>query len=176
MLVDESSSQFVHVKVKFPNLTEWVYFTGIYGSPNGMKRKELWPKLDLLARKIHIPRLLAGNFNALPSMDDKQGEARFFNSPYDLFQKFCTSCILKDLGFHEPQFTWSRDSLLERLDQTLCNFEWEVLAPSTVVHHLHKLKSDHRPLAICFGKNFFSKKPALLDFLVIGLHIVSLGS
>lgn len=70
-----------------------------------------------------------------------------------LLQTFCSQNCLKDLGFHGPRFTWNRGTLFERLDRALYNFDWEMLAPSTVVHHLHKLKSDHRPLAICFGKD-----------------------
>lgn len=78
------------------------------------------------------------------------------------------------MGFQEPQFTWSGRPLCERLDRVLCNFDWEILAPATVVHHLHKLKFDHRMLAFYFGKDLIPKTPHPFDFLVGGCPILIL--
>lgn len=61
------------------------------------------------------------------------------------------------MGFHGSKFTWNKGSLFERLDRALCNGFWESFAPSTMVYHLYKLKFDHRPLAINFGLNRFTK-------------------
>lgn len=55
--------------------------------------------------------------------------------------------------------------MFERLDHALCNFPWEIMAPETTVFHLHKLKSDHRPLAIRFGLSTLPKIARLFRFL-----------
>lgn len=41
--------------------------------------------------------------------------------------------------------------MFERFDRGLCNFLWEFIAPNTSLFHLHRIKSDHRPLAIRLG-------------------------
>lgn len=83
---------------------------------------------------------------------------------------------MKDIRFQGLRFTWNRGSLFERLNRVLCNYDWEVLASTIMVHHLHKIKSDHRLLALCFGKNSFLNRPVRLDFLVGGLLIVTLAT
>lgn len=85
MAVEENNFQFVHLKIKFSSLTDWVYFSGVYGSPNGTKRRELWSSLELLAQNIHNPWMLVGDFNAMLTEDDKQGGLRHGNRSCSLF-------------------------------------------------------------------------------------------
>lgn len=53
-----------------------------------------------------------------------------------------------DLGFQGPKFTWNRGQLFQGLDRSFCNDFWQDFAPRTIVRHLYKLKSDHRPLLV----------------------------
>ena len=58
-----------------------------------------------------------------------------------------------DLGFIGPSFTWSnrREGLAnikERLDQCLCDQEWQNLFPKAGVRHLCNSNSDHNPIML----------------------------
>ena len=58
-----------------------------------------------------------------------------------------------DLGFSGPSFTWSnrREGLAnikERLDQCLCDQEWQSLFPKAGVRHLCNSNSDHNPIML----------------------------
>lgn len=49
VIVKVSRFQFVQLKVKFPCLSEWVIFFGVYATPNGAKKRELWIDLGSVA-------------------------------------------------------------------------------------------------------------------------------
>ena len=58
-----------------------------------------------------------------------------------------------DLGFIGPSFTWSnrREGLAnikERLDQCLCDQEWQNLFPKVGLRHLCNSNSDHNPIML----------------------------
>ena len=58
-----------------------------------------------------------------------------------------------NLGFTGPSFTWSnrREGLAnikERLDQGLCDQEWQSLFPKAGVKHLCNSNSDHNPIML----------------------------
>lgn len=33
VMVEINDFQYVHMRVKFPSLHDWIFFTGVYGSP-----------------------------------------------------------------------------------------------------------------------------------------------
>lgn len=109
--------------------------------------------------------MLAGDFNALLRNDEKQGDSCNGSAACNLFNKFFNDCCLKDIDFQGFKFTWSRGSVFERFDRALCNLQWESLAPNTIVTHLHKIKSDHRSLAINFGCKLVPKVVRPFRFL-----------
>ncbi|KAG8472266.1 hypothetical protein CXB51_034472 [Gossypium anomalum] len=52
----------------------WVMWQdSIYGSPQRMKRKELWNGIGYLAQGVQSPWLIAGDFNAMLNNDEKKG-------------------------------------------------------------------------------------------------------
>ncbi|MBA0845023.1 hypothetical protein Goarm_005853, partial [Gossypium armourianum] len=52
------------------------------------------------------------------------------------------------LGFNGPAFTWQRGGTFVRLDRALANDAWVSTFPEYSVHHLTRIKSDHRPLLL----------------------------
>lgn len=52
------------------------------------------------------------------------------------------------MGFNRPTFTWQRGGTFVRLDRALANDAWVSIFPQYFVHHLTRIKSDHRPLLL----------------------------
>ncbi|KAA3472023.1 reverse transcriptase [Gossypium australe] len=103
------------------------------------------------------PWLIMGDFNAILSPTDKKSPTTL-GKRCDLFGNFVDSCELQDLQFIGPPFTWQRGKILVRLDRALVNDEWMDTFPQSIVHHLTRIKSDHRPLLlITKGDNPISK-------------------
>ncbi|KAK8622701.1 hypothetical protein V6N13_117606 [Hibiscus sabdariffa] len=74
-----------------------------------------------------------------------------FKPPVKLFNSFDYG--LRDLGFQGPDFTWSRGLAQARLDRFLCNSYWDDTYPISVVSHLLRLRSDHRPILLQVGNS-----------------------
>ncbi|MBA0791156.1 hypothetical protein Gohar_015751 [Gossypium harknessii] len=102
----------------------------------------------------NIPWATIRDFNALLiSNDKKEGCRAGIGCP--LFDEFLEKANLHYLGFKGLSFTWHRRATFERLDRVIRNNAWIKGFPSCSATHLHRLKSDHRPL-------LFSLKPMIL--------------
>ncbi|KAA3475349.1 reverse transcriptase [Gossypium australe] len=102
------------------------------------KHKQLWEFLCIVARTVQDPGILAGDFNAILTSDEKNEGSRLVGRGCKLLYGFLFCNGLKDLGFKRPNFTWSRVHTR--------------LYPRMLVLHLLKTKSDHRPILIEFGR------------------------
>ncbi|KAK8660939.1 hypothetical protein V6N13_051845 [Hibiscus sabdariffa] len=142
--------QFLHFRITCIDDGNSALATLIYASPNATKRKCVWSHLNLLAHSITQPWILFGDFNATLSDDDRMGCALSTQS-CPLFRKFVFDNGLRDMGFSGPQFTWQRGGAQARLDRFLCNMQWDEAFPESSVHHLLRMKSDHRPLLLQVG-------------------------
>ncbi|KAA3466349.1 reverse transcriptase [Gossypium australe] len=54
----------------------------------------------------------------------------------------------KDLGYIGPSYTWQRGNTSERLDRAMANDAWISAFPHSLVYHLPRIKSDHRPILL----------------------------
>ncbi|KAE8693615.1 hypothetical protein F3Y22_tig00110796pilonHSYRG00006 [Hibiscus syriacus] len=75
------------------------------------------------------------------------------------FQDFVYDFGIRDMGFQGPEFTWNRGLSYAHLDRALCNSKWDKSYPETAVHHLHRMRSDHRPLLLCVGSPIANIRP-----------------
>lgn len=50
--VEVNNTKFVHLKVKFSDFTDWIFLTGVYDILRGVKRRELWSNLGMVAQRI----------------------------------------------------------------------------------------------------------------------------
>ncbi|KAK8661633.1 hypothetical protein V6N13_091231 [Hibiscus sabdariffa] len=98
-----------------------------------MKRKEPW--------------VIIGDFNATICLSDRRGCASSAKPDLD-FQCAIFDCGLHDLGSHGPSFNWYKGQCSVRLDRAFCNNMWLNAFPSSLVLHLLRMKSDHRPIML----------------------------
>ncbi|KAA3485757.1 reverse transcriptase [Gossypium australe] len=137
--------QFMLLRVKGITTNDDLFIFVVYGSPNRTKRKLLWNDLlDVLPQKPS-PWMVLGDFNAILSPEDKKSN-HSTGKRCKLFGKFVESCNLQDLKFIGPSHTWQRGNTFERLDRALANDDWMSVFPYSLVYHLPRIKSDHRPI------------------------------
>ncbi|CAN1191383.1 Putative ribonuclease H protein At1g65750 [Linum perenne] len=160
----ESSRQFVSMLGSSNGMGDF-HLTAVYGSPSSVERVNLWSDLCRLSSQITIPWLVMGDFNAMVSSSDKRGGARFSISHSQPFIDCCDICGLIDPGVIGPRFTWYRNSTSERLDRGLINSEWILKFPYTIIRHLRRQYSDHRPILLLLDQSTSVKLPKPFKFL-----------
>ncbi|GMI90895.1 hypothetical protein HRI_002758800 [Hibiscus trionum] len=138
--------QFIHCSISSVNSQESFLATFVYASPNCSLRKDLWRHLSNMAQTILRPWVVLGDFNATLSPSERQGCSSIV--PDSQFQDMVFYCGLQDLGFAGPNFTWYRGNRSVRLDRCFGNAAWYEHFPQSSLHHLLRMKSDHRPIML----------------------------
>ncbi|KAA3489594.1 reverse transcriptase [Gossypium australe] len=139
--------QFMLLHLQGNNLFNGFYIFVVYGSPDRSKRKSLWDDLLTVLPQNPLPWLILGDFNAILSPKEKKSECTV-GKRCKFFGNFVDVCNLQDLGYIGPSFTWQRGSTAERLDRALANDAWFSDYPHSLVYHLPRIKSDHRPILL----------------------------
>ncbi|CAN1177321.1 Putative ribonuclease H protein At1g65750, partial [Linum perenne] len=145
--VREHSNQLVHLECSVDG-GDYFFVFGVYDSPRGFIRMELWDHIRELHQRTRGPWLLCGDFNSIRTMDDKVGGAAFNSARCREFNQCADDCQLLDVDFTGPRFTWFHGQIRQRLDRAVCNAEWTMSFPEVVVRHLPRIRSDHRPILI----------------------------
>lgn len=144
------SEQEIHCMVQvYSNKQPWM-LSAIYANYLSTVRNKLWESLINIHNTIGMPWLLGGDFNEILDSKEKFGGLPISNNRVDKFMNCLNYCKLIDLGFHGSRFTWTNkrrhgNTILERLDRFLANYEWLNLYPDAVVKHLPRTFSDHCP-------------------------------
>ena len=123
-----------------PPRTPWLFFF-VYGPPSRAKRKQFWELMESMVSTFSGPRAMIGDFNSIKNAGEKRGGKPATKSSVNSIRTFITNSAAIDLGFKGPPFTWTNkreglDNIKERLDQCLCNQEWQLLFPKAGVTHL----------------------------------------
>lgn len=57
-------------------------------------------------------------------------------------------CELLEIEVRGPYFTWERTGVAERIDWVFGNEVWKIKFATSVVDHLARVKSNHRPFSL----------------------------
>ena len=130
----------------------WLLFA-IYGPFQRSKRKKFWELLENMVSSFSGPWAVIGDFNCIKRAKEKCGDRLVAESSVNCLRDFMLNTGAIDLAFIGPSFTWSnrREGLAnikERLDQCLCDQEWQNLFPKVGVRHLCNSNSDHNPIML----------------------------
>ncbi|CAN1182365.1 hypothetical protein LINPERHAP2_LOCUS35925 [Linum perenne] len=87
-----------------------------------------------------------------------------------LFVHYIEDYGFLDLGFICPRYTWFRVSFQECLDRGLASISWKSTFPEATIHHLPRLRSDHRPILVnFFGLTAPCKLKRPFRFIILGM-------
>lgn len=145
--VIRNHAQFILTRVWSTSISVPIMIAFVYGSPNRKKRQDLWRSLRASTLVGQTSWVSIGDFNAILASNEKLGGS----SPskrFSHFGDFVESSDLHDLGFTGSYFTWHRGNLFEKVDRALGNEAWTNTYPNSMVMHLPKIKSDHKPFLL----------------------------
>lgn len=119
--------QELHFRVKHINQHLFTLST-IYCLPSLSAKTTLWENLLNFSKLVDTSWLVAGDFNQIGDLDEKQGGRTPPITKCLNFKTNISKCQLNNLGYHGPKYTWSnkrftnKNTLIqERLDRVLGN-------------------------------------------------------
>jgi len=152
-----NDSHFLHVQVKDKDNDPWL-LTVVYASPRDHERGDTWNNLRDVARSIHEPWLMMGDFNEIASPDEKKGGTQVDLRRCLHFADWINDCNLMDVNTVGTKFTWrgpkwnGYDRVFKKLDCVLCNVDWRLR-----YHEGFEGEKNHKKggLNCVFGNFFF---------------------
>ncbi|GKU95863.1 hypothetical protein SLEP1_g9166 [Rubroshorea leprosula] len=128
--------------------TSW-HFSLVYGEPNVQLRRSMWNKVLNMGKPKSILWLLMGDLNLVGDSSDKKGKRPPLVTDKRILEDLICSCLLREVIYKGPQYTWSKGHIQERLDRAMINDQWSQLFPNAQLFHCTRIGSDHCPLLLC---------------------------
>ncbi|GKV19346.1 hypothetical protein SLEP1_g29624 [Rubroshorea leprosula] len=121
----------------------------IYAPNDRQKKLKLWEDLRLMIVEEEGRWLIAGDFNAVRSANEKKGKTGETMEMRE-FDEFIVSAGLVDLKLANRRFTWYRPdgTSMSRLDRVLMSDEMYNLEKEWVQQGLKRTVSDHCPIMV----------------------------
>ena len=147
------SEQEIHVLVKvLPSNFEYICIV-VYASPRFHERCVLWNNLKNATNLQDKPWIIVGNFNEVLVEGDKFGGGSISSNRSLLFKECLDYCLMVDMRFVRPRFTWTNRRnvcalVQERIDRFFANPNWYALHPDARFTHLTRCVSDHCPVLL----------------------------
>ena len=142
----DSSDQCVHIQVSATGKT--TFLTGVYASPNPVKRRSLWRKLKEIQSTVVGPWCVGGDFNSILFENERRSRKRVVSSVDRDFYSWFEYSGLSHIHTAGPFFTWRREGCESKLDRVLINNEFLDEFPNAVTKVLSNFKSDHNSLLV----------------------------
>ncbi|KAL4320218.1 hypothetical protein GQ457_18G015180 [Hibiscus cannabinus] len=125
-----------------------VEIIAISNHPNAQRRRNLWEQLLALNPGVGRSWVVGGDLNVISSSEERLGGSQRRLGICHRFNDFLFDSGLLDMGFSGSKFTWRRGNLYHRLDRCLSNSDWVSAFPTSEVHHIPKISSDHGPILL----------------------------
>jgi hypothetical protein len=132
------------------------HFTGFYGEPKRVQRKESWCLLWFLRNENDLPWLCSGDFNETLQSHEKIGGNERQEWGTEGFREIVQYCGFTDLDHSWLPYTWNnrhqgQANIKVRLDRALANSGWLDLFGDSMVMHILMIESDHSGILIHMG-------------------------
>lgn len=144
----------VTVSITTVNSDSMIYYTFVHAPCVFSDQQVVWDEIVNLSSSFSMPWIVAGDFNAISSWDEKKGGNRDGDESIQSFNLFMMQAGLIDIGYHGNDYTWSNNQtgnarIWERLDRALVNNHAMVSLPNFRLDHLQRvIHSDHCPILL----------------------------
>lgn len=128
------------------------FFYRLYGNPEQSRRVYSWELLRKIRDMCLGPWLCIGDFNVITRNHEKKGGHKRSYTAMERLKQVLDDCNLGDFGTSGNVMTWcgnySNGVVMERLDRSLCNSDWQNSFLEACVKVLPWQCSDQRPLLV----------------------------
>ena len=141
------------------------YFSAIYGSNDGMERRQLWRHLQDISNNLSTePWILAGDFNIISHPSESSKEEQEYTMDMRDFIACLAQIAVFDHAYSGPYMTWSNHQaegfIARKIDRVLVNGSWYTCFDQLMVEFLPPEISDHCPVVIQLQlENYSPPKP-----------------
>jgi hypothetical protein len=124
------------------------HFTGFYGEPRRVQRKESWQLLHFLRNENDLPWLCGGDFNETLHSHEQIGGNERQEWSMEGFREIVDYCGFRDLGYSGLPYIWDNRrqgtvNIKVHLDHALASLDWSDMFGDSVVQHIQMSESDH---------------------------------
>ena len=117
------------------------------------KRRKFWELMESMVSTFSSPQAMIRDLNSIKNAGEKKRRKPATKCSVNSLRTFITNIVAIDLGFKVPPFTWTNKreglaNIKERLDQCMCNQEWQLLFPKVGVTHLCATNFNHSPILL----------------------------
>lgn len=137
-----------------------MWLTVVYVPSRDEDKAAFLAELHDLSRVCHGPWLLAGDFNLIYRVQDKNNTL-LNRRRMGQFRRFIMQAELKEIHLNGRLYTWSNKRAhptLEQIDRIFTTADWELLYPHSDLQPLSSICSDHAPLLLRTNNVFSYKK------------------
>ncbi|KQJ98320.2 hypothetical protein BRADI_3g36433v3, partial [Brachypodium distachyon] len=124
--------------------------TNVYGPTAVEEQDEFFQDLMDINQSISGPWILAGDFNIVRSVDDRNYGNASFSETYK-FGNLLRDIQVQEIPLTDRNFTWSNMQevpILTRIDRCFINADWDSVLPNSMLRSLPRTTSDHFPLCL----------------------------
>jgi hypothetical protein len=132
----------------------------VYGSAYDEHKLDFLNELHLVMGMWQGPTLVGGDFNLIRSQKEKNKGPMNFQMT-NSFNNFIKCWGLLEIKDPSRTFTWSNNQVelvMEVLDTTMVNVEWDSKYPLANSKIMPRETSDHNPIRISFGERSNKQK------------------
>ena len=144
-VIDDDTEQPLHGRILIPRIGKEIAISAIYAKCSRSERYGLWDKLrEFTEHTERMPWMIGGEFNTILHPRDRVGSDTNRLPEMVDFAEMAEDCRLIDPGFDGFEYTWAKNTLLERLDRAFINENyWTEMFEATRVTNLPRVASDH---------------------------------
>ncbi|GLT25058.1 hypothetical protein SLA2020_002120 [Shorea laevis] len=141
-------------------MKEKCHLVNVYAPQDRQKKVQLWDELKTMIVEVGGRWLVAGDFNAVRSVEERKGRTED-NSAMGDFNAFVETTGLVDLRLVNRQYTWYRPdgSFMSRLDRFLLTSEMCSMGGEWVQKGLERTISDHCAITLTTRVADWGPKP-----------------
>ncbi|XP_016452551.2 uncharacterized protein LOC107777087 [Nicotiana tabacum] len=149
-LLDQDEQQ-MDIELKHVEAGDIFYISIIDAKCKLSMRIPLWENLKLKSTTSTVCWCVIGDFNVITFMGEKIGGIPYQMKKSIDFINMIEECVLIDLGFYGPRYTWSNgigpgSIVWKRPDMGMANDNWIISFPDTTITQLASAGFGHSPL------------------------------
>ncbi|XP_070007794.1 uncharacterized protein [Nicotiana sylvestris] len=168
--VKQVHDQYIARQITIRQCNSNFLFVAVYGKHNIQDRKCMWNDLKGIINGVKWPSVLMGDFNSIMSIEDRVQRNPVQDVEERDFKNFVEEAGLSEMRTIGRYYTWTNNTVHNRIDRILVNAEWIQKWPQMEGIIKQPEFSDHCPLMITMAEYIVQGKRPFKFFNCLANH------